>query len=412
MIKNVKLINVDQPRYFPPTRVLEIQTSVGTLITPNRATTVYELNRKKELPTGRPIENKILIEVTFINTDKFHSIFENNQSIYRLIQKIRYLSEHYHDYHDIIYCLQPANEVLKMIESLPKSKQLAKINEFIKRIIRIQILGNLSNICIPYLGNMDMDDYKRVLKNLIVELEEINYHLIPGSIIPLLKFNYPNFNEIIDFIVQELGIKMVGVYYADPARFLHNYLYLEEYADKDVAFISLNVKRYHEKLDDFATMHFLPFMEFDIYAVSRPAFPSKTTRKRNKILGRVNALRFFDRKELKLLRLLLLSKDHMEDALDEIAREINIREYDPKLQEILEGIKEEDPKDFLRDDEKYSAINSLTRVHELIASTNEFNNLSKLIVQNDTASYIQEKRTLDHALTKLRLKRRLLQKYF
>ena len=83
----VKDIDDKSPILFP-TRKLEIKTKKGSIVTPSRIASIYEYDKRAEIPTEVKVENPISISVRKMSTNRVESFLKQNGSYQKLSHQI------------------------------------------------------------------------------------------------------------------------------------------------------------------------------------------------------------------------------------------------------------------------------------------------------------------------------------
>jgi hypothetical protein len=166
-------------------------------------------------------------------------------------------------------------------------------------------------------------------------------------------------------------------------KYAISYDVLSSFIDKDVVFTVFDVKRADNKNNNISSMHYLPFFGNDIYAVETP----KMINFNKPNIPKANNIKFFNPFNL----IIEESEKRIKDSkrlMNEIKEEHNI-----KLQSICNSfdVIENDPY-------KVNIFKSLSKVHEIKASTLEFIKFQKWIKSNETSEYVKEKEFLKKSL--------------
>jgi hypothetical protein len=393
MIKNVYVKNSDDSsKYLYPSRVIEIKTNNGNILTPTRAATSKEYEDKSTIPTDLPINNQITITIEHVSHTKFHDLINIGNYYPQLSRKIE-LNKRLAQYSSIFATLlipmkspkidKKTNEIL--LES-PRKLINENINirdKFLRLNIQIQKNAGLDLITIPFL-NLPFESFKTISSNINKELEKINLQPIF-----FIDFEYEKFESAIDWLYNDLQSNFIGLYYRsfNTASLKYDYL-SRNYSKKDVAFISAQVERRDTVHDDVATMHYLPFMGNDIYAVKNPLpFGSSgdDETKNNKPKNPLDPIRLFDKWNLNLKKI---------ESSPLLIKELE-RDYsnDLVIQNILNHYSEAST-----NTKKLEVLRAFSKVDELRNNTKEFSELQNYVSQNSTNDYVEEKTILQKAL--------------
>ena len=168
-----------------------------------------------------------------------------------------------------------------------------------------------------------------------------------------------------------------------------HYIALKEYARKDIMFLMSDVDRSDPSNSELSTMHYLPFLGNDLYAILQPAPAIIKPEDRNKPKN-IENLKVLNTKDLTVNPLLKKTV-----TAETIISEIDSKE-ERQLKTILENLVEA-----RTDNQKYKVVNALTRVHELKSSTKEFSKLHEHVTERSSKDYIKSKINFDDRLKKI-----------
>lgn len=144
-----------------------------------------------------------------------------------------------------------------------------------------------------------------------------------------------------------------------------------------------------DRLTEYSTLHYLPFLGNDLYAILQPAPAIIKPEDRNKPKN-IENLKVLNTKDLTVNPLLKKTV-----TAETIISEIDSKE-ERQLKTILENLVEA-----ITDNQKYKVVNALTRVHELKSSTKEFSKLHEHITERSSKDYIKSKVNFDDRLKKI-----------
>ena len=202
----------------------------------------------------------------------------------------------------------------------------------------------------------------------------------------VIDMKYSNFSQAMEFLVKDLQSNLIGLISRDYFKCVQSYETLTRYADQNVAFLALQVGRIDFGRYNISTMHYLPFLANDIYAVEIPsAFVPKHTGLHESVLHKLRNIRLFDKQSLQI------NEISSYEAFDE--KICHDYDGDSIIREMLENYAEAET-----DDKKYVMLNAFSRIDELKSSLSEFDNLQKFIKQESAKDYLQEKTTLKKEL--------------
>lgn len=394
MIREVNIKDIDySARYLYPNRRIEIKTSEKNIITPLRAATSYEYSQKAIVPTDIPINNPISIGIETLNHSRFQKLMQTNTFFSKLKSKIE-LNDRMSQYSDLrLVLLKPTkspkrdrftNEIILHSPMTLLENDSNLRDRFLRFIIRLQQEAGLNPITIPFL-NLSLQTFKDVTTQIAQSLERINRQ-------PLffLDMYYNEFESAVDWVINQLQSNAVGIYYRPFSRAPLTYEVLSRYIDRDVVFISAQIRRYDENYNDISTMHYLPFFGNDVYAVATPApffIPKNGTRSRPR--DPLESIRLFDRDSLRINRI-----GPAESTLDDL--EYQYRD-DSLITSILRNYHEA-----RNDPEKLRILRAFSKISELKDSSLEFLKLQDYVEQSSSRDYIQEKQFLQRTLEDVR----------
>lgn len=374
----VKLKSVDRSsRYLYPSRTLELTHQNVTIQTPSRAATLYEFREKAMVPTDIPINNPALLNVRRLSAKNLSLLMTNDgyRDLFDKISRANILTQ-YSMFKSFL--LQPTVTAQKGQKSamaiLKEGPKL--LDNFLRLLIQLQNQAGLDIISIPYL-NLPLADLQRIIKDLKKDIEKIG-----KTPLFYIDMKYEHFSRLIPWLVNLIGVDLIGLLYKSFASASNSYGVLSEFVDRDVAFAMVDVKRVGTL--DFATMHSLPFLGNDLYSVETP-HPSHS--KEPSSDPRINKIKLFRKFELTITP--IKSVNRTANLLEEIGKD-----QDAPLQEMISHVEEVNT-----DIKKYHALNGFSRVHELITSTNEFGNFRKYIKSDSSADYVKEKTLLEKILS-------------
>jgi len=380
-IEKIRLIEVDDS--FPllyPSRSMEIKTSRGNITTPNRGATSYEFNRKKILPTEISVDNPFTVYLKkFTGGDVIRLLTKNDEfeQQVKLIER----SDHVSEYSTLHLCsFQLATSSGTGPAPMTTLSEGNNLNEFLSSIIDMQIQANHDIISIPHF-NLSLPMLKKTLKTVDETIQKLGKQ--PFFAIDL---RYPDFAEILKFITDDLQSNFVNLIYRKYVQTRNNYRELKNYARKPVAFLMSDVERIDPDHANLSTMHYMPFLGNDLYAVELPPpnIPKKGEAPKPKNLAN---LKIFDKGELTIDPLINKTIDSAT-----ILSQVGNPELD-NLKEKLDNVGEA-----RLDGDKYEIINALTKIHELKTSSAEFSTLQIYVKERSSKNYIKSKLRLESRL--------------
>jgi hypothetical protein len=263
----VKAVDEFSP-FFYPSRTLEVKTSRGSIMTPVRAATFYEYNAKMKTPTAATIQSPILVNVKKLPPEVLHSLLTKNESFGSLLRKIE-MANRAGQYASLRFTLlqptktsNPGGDGITSMRILQRSTTARE--KFLRLIIKLQQDAGMEIVTVPYI-QLPFADMKKMIKDAHRDLMRLG--LEPLFFVDV---GHPQFEAIIRLLVDELKSNLVGLIQRRYAQYPLHYDFLRKYYNRNVAFLSVETKRYDEKFDDISTMHYLPFLGNDVYAVRVP----------------------------------------------------------------------------------------------------------------------------------------------
>jgi len=402
-VKSIKIKSIDEKsQYFHPSRTVEIRTNEGRVLTPNRASTIYEFNQKIAIPAITPIDNPISMSVKKMNKNKLELFLKEN-GLYKNWYRRLIESDEMMRYSILrAHIIQPTtsqiviknadgskNVVPSGIEFLANNPNLQE--RFVRLIIKMQIDADLDVISIPFL-NFPLSEYKRFVTLITKQLHSMNKE-------PLFVFDLQyqkrgdKFEEAMNFFIKQSEIRLLAFANRSFNTAPISYDILSQYVHSDIVFLSFEVDRSDSRYDSISKMHYFPFIGNDVYSVKTPRFipdPNKP-----KFERKLEQIKFFNPKNL-LIENSNVRLSKPAQILDEIHES-----SDKWLKTILNNVNEASS-----NQDKISVVNALSKIHELKSSTEEFTEVQKRIKSGESTEYIKEKEYLENTLSVIRKKKR------
>ncbi|MBO8182776.1 MAG: hypothetical protein H0Z28_08295 [Archaeoglobus sp.] len=380
----IKVSNIDETEYVYTTRSLKIKFGEKTIESPLRALTNSELIAKSNIPSEIPLQGEIAFIMRKLDKKEIIEFMDNNRKFSRVLEYIEgYKLRMQHS--DIVFSLiQPTRSALRLI-----NRDEARVSQFIRMNIKAQQMAGFESITIPWVGvgmRKAIEIYKSIERNLENEL------------IFFVDVSDPEgLGEIVDYFkeLNETGrINFVGVIYGSPRKNWPSYDILwRNLRDVDLAVIVADVERY-ENSRYLSGLHLQEFIFGDIFALEmKRVYKGRSKDGEEKDVGRL--LKFFNRENLQVLPI----KDTGFDVMENVAKEFG---DDKKIKIALENYEEA-----RRDDEKLSVLLSISKVHEFMASRDEFDVSREYIDKSETKDYIKEKETLNEFLRRIKGQKKL-----
>jgi len=411
--KGIKVKSIDDKSpYLYPNRSIEIRTSEGVVNTPTRAATLYEYNQKGRVPTETTIENGISLSIRKLNSDKVKEFLLSNGTYRNMSSSIEEAEDMMKYSPFRAHIIQPTttqpieiqpDKTKKKLDSAVQylAKNTKEREKFLRLIIKMQSDLGLSIITVPYLG-LPLSDYKQ----LVTETAKIirNQGREPLYIFDLdYQKRGDKFAEAVSFLIKEAEIKLIAFPYRSFVRNAISYDTLSQYITKDVAFLSINTEREDELNSQISTMHYLPFMGNDIYAIKSPRYVPPPEQAETSAAGTsgkkqeltTDSIKFFNPRNL-----LIESSAQRVRQPPLVLEEMN-EKNNSKLLEVLD-----DYGNIGTDSDKMNVFRALSKIHELKSSTKEFAKLQKLVDSQESKVYVEEKTYLKSSLSKFKSSRK------
>jgi len=391
---NVKFQSINDSNPYAQLRSVrrtKITTEKGEISSPCRAATDYEFKQKRNLPTEVKLPNVIVTNNIELNGDDLQRFLNENKAFQNIASTIQMEKDVQHQ-SSSIFNFSFTRSGKK--PSLAAMRTESTRRSFLNRAKDIQIEKEIPNISIPFL-DLPLAEYKfelRLLKKAI-EKNGNNY-----CIIPVLDMKYERFKEILKFCVLELGLNFITIVYRDFETVGPRYYDVRDYDTKDVGFLVVQVPRSDPAFNNLSSMHYLPFRIGDIFSVRtrmpKKGIPPKKGETKEQFEERMkpdlSRLKFFLRSSLEVAPVPQLIPNWKTVGKNVIA---DLGAEDKTTEDIVSNIEASQ-----KEKDVFKTAIALTKVHELLASTKEFELFETMIKENDIKTYVDSKPTLDHLL--------------
>ena len=410
----VKSVDQESPHAYP-SRSVEITTGTGRVATPSRAATLYEYNKKASVPTNIPIDNDVSLAVKRPNAATLAWFLGKNGVGRRWGREMKGAAGRMSYSALSAYLVQPTTAGARAPKkggrrggrtpAAPSGigylgSSPSKMERFLRILLHLQIDAGLDIVAVPYLG-LPLSAYKETAKSVARAAGAAGAE-------PMFAFDLEyqkggrGFEEAMSFFVRDVGARLVAFpgrpYTSAPA----SYDVLAGYAESDVAFVSFDTERSYPGSNPLSMMHSLPFIGTDIYAVKASRFVPGAAGGRPggggggaATAAALDGVKFFDPSSLTIRP----SGERLGDPaalLGEIGEQDNA---------WLRGILEE-CESVEGGQAKIDVLASVSKVHELKASTAEFGNLRGRISRGEAEAYVKEKPQLESTLAELGRRRK------
>ncbi len=399
-------------------RTAEITIDNIRIETPSRVLVRTDLNAKRSVPTQIVLENKLVLLNIPLSALTLAGAPSDKADLhlYRAVRELERLYGDLYGIHGLIPYLYPSG---KGSETFLKS--VRHVREFVLRQLPM-LLGaprdyRFTTVLIPPLG-VPLHEYRDLLKNAAKRFEQLGIEIIPVLDIGL---GTKKFIPLLDYVVNELDARMVCIKYREITSHLTAYQHLQNFMDRSVGFMYIDVPRHYDfAVKDFAMTHLVPLLGSDLIAPHLPSYKGRWTPLR----FTHGSFRLMHRKELRLPPISKLHPQTRVNLLDEL--EINfdramlsgmrrfIVEYKPierdmlkitELQQQVKAFRERQrpiPDEFKKELRKLrgrlTSLYALTRIQEVKASTKEFGTLRHYMKSGEMKEYTQDRRTLSRAI--------------
>ena len=387
-------------------RSFTVQLGSKSVTTPTRVLTSSEIRRKRYVPTQIPLTNEVVIIDVSINAEALVNPSKSaNNKINKAIKKLESLYGDLYKLHYLMPYVYPSGEKRKDI--LRNRNHIEKALGTIKLILSPFIEADYSfDIVLVPPFELGYSDYLDVLEKFMKAIE--NNDQIP---VPVIDISHESFPKLIDYLVSNHGLTMIGVKYRKIVNNLSHYAYLyNNYKEKDVAFLIIDVDhRIDLGVKDVALPNYMPMLGFDIIA-SRlsygrpPRMPSFNFRLMDRTKLQLPLINSLD----KSYRIRLFSE--LDINLDEgvIGDMIRVLTHDELLKRVKSKIIEDalsgDSKKKREAQEKYTRLYSLTRLQEIKASTKELSFLRDFILHDEIDEYYELRSNTKIVIKQINLK--------
>ncbi len=384
-IEKVHLVEVDNSLpLLQPSRTMEIKTSKGLTTSPIRCATSYEFNRKAELPTETTIDNPVSVYTKKFTGGEIIELLTTNKGYNRQLSSIEKI-DRITEYSILHVCAFQLYETAKNTKApLVILQEGDNLEKFLRFMIGMQYDAKHEIISIPAL-NLPLSILKTSLKNAERAIEKLGKQAVFS-----LDLGYNNFPEVLKFITSDLQTNFVNLIYRKRRNVPQHYEELRKYASKDIAFLMTDVDRIDFDHEDLSTMHYMPFLGNDLFAVEIPAFNIPKKGKPKPKTHNLANLKIFNNDDL-VIEPVINHKISNKKIIEQLGN--------PSSDEL--EIKLENLNEAKTDDAKYKIINALTRVHELKTSSKEFATLTDHVKERSSIDYVKSKKDFEKKLSSI-----------
>lgn len=372
-IKKIRILSL--PEKFGG-RVVEVQNTKRNFTTPTRSATSTEANYKDRLNLDAPILNPLL-EIVKLFTKKYpvKRFREQNGVFYKSKREITARTDAFE------YAIS------KFFPQLEQTELLSI--EDVKIVLDLQIESGADVVSIPDITtNSDFAGFERHVIAAAEYIRECSPNLEPMPYIDL-SLKHSDFKGKFDVILANINtFSCVGFIHRSVDKYRANYSYIWKHRDKEIWTHVSGVPRVLATTFPTSQLHIPQRYGIDTCALKLPRIPPPPTGEKSppeRVLSDpTEYLRFFDRQTIELF--------HLPDWHNRYGNDISCNCAvcsDKNLNEFIEA--------YLYDKKgKVSQphLIAATKMHELFASTNEFEASQRYIRENSLGEYFTEKEGL------------------
>lgn len=347
-------------------RVVKVSYKKGSFETPNKAPTSTELNGKKNIAFDDPFLNPVFEITQRYNRNNFSALHEKNGVFGRKIQDINAHAD----------TLINRN-LVKFYPQIPKDVELS--DNDIRSFIDLQCESNVNIITLPEIkNNCSVEDFKFNFN----KYWDYIYDIRPDAVLmPYLNLSQdPNlFSSKLKLLSEYEGVLFgIGIKFASLRDYRPNLMHLASFSDKDFwVHCSAGRRANWNSQIPSCQLHALQRYGVDTVSVEIP-------------MGRSNSAdkpsldtRYFNREKVTIPKI--------KDSLNEgdlvcncpICKEQNFKELTDDLSRFVTSSKS-----------MGSVLNDFSKIHEVYASTREFEISRERIKEDDLNTYFNEKEGL------------------
>jgi len=373
-------IEEDKKKLNFGTRTLNIKGDAGIIKTPTRGMNNQELKSKERVPTEVSMMSDFSVIFRNFTSTESYKILTDNHYVKNLIAFI----ENYK------IRMQHSSFIFSFLQPYPKVFNDSKFQKekFLRISANIQREANLKYISFPWLGGNSndiiklYDAYQRELS----DQQEPIFTIDAGT-------NPSELEKIIEYIknLNETGrVNFLSILYKKTRSALPSYDMLwEKLKDSNLGIVLLDVDRESFNMDSLSSSHIQEFILGDIMVTKINRFFAGDSPQKPKPI-QLN-LKFFNREDLTLLPLNKFKDNSWINNISSCFSKKNVIEH------VLQNYKDAD-----NDDEKKLILNSISKTHEFLSSSDEFKTSQKFIDSNETSEYMKSKDILNRNLIQIK----------
>jgi hypothetical protein len=348
-------------------RILEVSTSIEDFETPTRVPTTTEVNAKIRTHFDEPWDN-LVFEITnrFNNAEQIQKLHRKNGAFARKRREITAQVDKFRGY-----------SITKYHPQIPHGVELT--DRDIRTFIDLQLESGCDVISIPEPTPISStESFQTNLEKFWEYISNVNPNV---AIMPYISLRQENesFEAKLGILSEhEHTLWCIGIRFASPQEYRPNLLSLAEFSSKDFWIHCSAGRRYPNWQQPNAQLHALQRFGIDTVAVEVPQPPRRSTQERG-----VDSVRYFDRKTI--------TYPHIRDALSidgHLACNCPACRKGT-LKDIISRVEGFGPSDELQ-----LRVNDISKVHEVYASTEEFDVSKERIKENSLSDYFKIKKGL------------------
>jgi len=348
-------------------RVIKVNTSIESFETPTRVPTTTENNAKIRIHFDEPWDN-LVFEVTnrFNSEDQIRKLHRKNGSFANKRREITAQVDKFRGY-----------SITKYNPQIPHGVKLATRD--IRTFIDLQLESGFDIISIPEPSPISsINTFQTNLKKFWDYISNVNPDVVIMPYISLKQENETFESKLKILSEYEHTLHCIGIRFASPQEYRPNLLSLAEFSSQDFWVHCSSGRRYANWRQPNAQLHALQRFGIDTVSVEVPQPPIKRPKQSGP--GQV---RYFDRKTIMF--------PHIQDAL---GRDGHLSCNCPAclkgtLEDIVSKVESLGPRDEIQ-----LRVNDMSKIHEVYASTEEFEVSRKRIKENSLNEYFRRKEGL------------------
>ena len=377
----VKLKNIDDSsdhssNFFYRARRVEITPTSNAIETPFRILNNADLAAKAHTPSEIPLISPFAGIHLEINSNETKKLLSSNEYTNQLIRKIELLRQQMQHSSMIFPFIQPAQTGITQHLTTDDLK-----NRALRMILGVQGQAKLPLIGVPWL-NYSPTHFNRICNDLLTNAEQDYIFFIKADAKPAV------IESVSDTLLHHIGterLKCIGIIHSNIRNALVSYDILwNKFREANAAIVMSNVDRYDNHNSNLSSSHFDQCVLGDLFIpkVRRGGGPIQS-------IEVTKRLRVFNHNDLTVNPIMGYGENSWIDIICEELHDARVRQ---KLDHYYEAE---------NDQVKFSILNYISKVHEYMSSTKEFENTHPYLRQEDMKSYIESKETLRSALQNL-----------